>query len=597
MEGKRFALFLIVPLALASRLLPGIVCEAECLFPDDPPYHVLRVTKVLSAPPAPTAKDPMVAHPFGAVVHWPWGFDWLLSALAFPFVGLSPNPSNVAFVTSFFPPIFGALSVWLLFSVALKTSTWLHAVAAATLLAIMPAHVEYSIFGRVDHHVIEPFIALVGLIGPLRRTRRSILLSALGVGLSFAFVPAALPLALLTFAVGAWLLLYLEPRLALSHSLGFFTGTLISLLASPHPCEWVFYSPSLLQLTIVGIFACGAALAGAFAPTRARFRWLLWLLSSVVLGLFCLLVFPGFRLALLSGVHYLGGGGFAALSLEAQGFVSNPKRFVILTTWLSPLTLFGVSTWLWKKDPERAALAALATGLLFLAFSQRRFLVAASPFCALAMAEGFGALFVSNLRRQWRIAIGILGFALLLPSLHRITQIEPTTPETRAVAKAARALQQRPGLGVLAPWSVGHLVKLESGLPTVCDNFFGPPENDAALERCLRLLYETEPKTILDTLYALKIGYVILRAPHPQQVRTETALLGLDSATFVTEDGSFTSKFRDTFWLRLGLFGMTAKPGDPGPFGAMFLGRFAEYSEKKEVIAEILAFAIQNTGQ
>ena len=47
-------------------------------FPDDPPYHWMRLERLMAGPIDPTAPDPMIAHPQGAVAHWPWGFDHLL---------------------------------------------------------------------------------------------------------------------------------------------------------------------------------------------------------------------------------------------------------------------------------------------------------------------------------------------------------------------------------------------------------------------------------------------------------------------------------------------------------------------------------------
>ncbi len=591
--------------AAGLRLMPALSLlsgGAEAfVVTDDAPYHLNRIMRLLTDAPEPGDVDPLIAHPHGAVACWPWAFDALVALLSAP---AAPDRHAVALWASFGIPWLGALAIPLLWAIGRMVGPRNAALAGAALLCVLPAHYDYSFFGRVDHHVLEPLFPLVGILGPLRGTPFATLLSGFALGAAFAFVPAALPVVAATLLAGGGLLLARRPRLAAGYGLACLAATVASLTASPHPWEWVFYSPSLLHVVLVAILAAG--LATGPVSKRLGTRTDCARLAGGALGTACaalvaLAVIPPFRQGLFEGMQYFHGRGFAALSLEAQPLWSDPARAGTLATWLAPLALLGTWRWLASGPPHRRAVASLTLFLLGPALFQRRFLVAASPLLALAIGEALWGVWLALARPgAWRrpvmrSALVVAAAAALIPSIRHLWALEPVSAMDRAMVRAARILAlQAAGepLGVLAPWSHGHVFQFER-LATVCDNFYGPPENDEALQRCLTLLYERDEALAATRLREMRIAFIVLEPPHPDQVRTEARLLSLDPRTLVSETGMFLDGFAKTLWARLGLFAATARPGDKGPAGTTFLGRLREVRpDTGAVEAEVLLFSV-----
>ncbi len=610
------------------------VGSGDFLVTDDPPYHVLRVARLLADPPGPGDPDPLVAHPHGAVACWPWGFDWLLGLIIGPVAGSPPDRQVVALAASLAIPWLGALAIPCLVGFGGPFAHRRAVLIGAGLLCLLPAHHDYSFFGRVDHHVIEPLIPLLALAGPLQARgsgSRAELLGVLGSGLaagaSFALFPAALPIAGASVVVGGGLLLARRPGLAAGYGLAALVSTFGSLASSPYPWEWVFYSPSLLQATLMALPAAGlvAGSAAGRLGARARGARLAWgAVGAAAAGLLALALLDRFRQGLVQGLQYFQGWDFAALSFESQPLWADVGRAGTLATWLAPLAVIGVVRWLRGAPGEpgqdlapRRAAGVLAVLLLGPAAFQRRFLVAASPFLALAVAEALWWLWTAcgrashGRRVAGRAALVVAVIAGLAPSVRHVAALEPRSAMDRAMTRAARAVADAlgepqapvarragpPDRGVLAPWSFGHVFQWEAGVPTVCDNFYGPPENDAALRTCLEILYEPDEARSASRLREARIGFVVLEPPHADQVRAEAPLIGLHPDTLVTREGAFRPAFARTLWGRLGLFAQAARPGDSGPAGTTFAGRIREVrSDTGEVQAEVLLFTVDPTA-
>ncbi|NOZ01918.1 MAG: hypothetical protein GXP54_08535, partial [Deltaproteobacteria bacterium] len=256
--------------ALAIRMGPADQVFASGrvrLFTDDPPYHARRVAGLLEGDPDVHGIDPFVAHPFGAAACWPWGFDLVLAAVAGPFAGSPPDHAAIARATALAVPFMGALLVPLVFALASSVTDRKTALIAAGFIALLPAHVDYSLVGRVDHHVLESIFVVLAALGPLRLLGPGskqlsgrilgITLSGAAAGLSFGFVPAALPIASTSVALLGGGLLVRRDRSALWYGASALVGSLVVLPLSPHPFDWVFYSHSLLQVTIIAILLAG----------------------------------------------------------------------------------------------------------------------------------------------------------------------------------------------------------------------------------------------------------------------------------------------------------------------------------------------------
>ena len=612
----RAAVLAVFLLALAVRLIPAAALLSSDEIPvvtDDPPYHLVRVMRLLHDPPGFREPDPLSAHPHGAVACWPWGFDLLLAGVCRVVLGASPSRPEVILVCSALIPVLGALAPVLLFLLGRRFATDGVAIAGAAVLAILPAHVDYSVFGRVDHHVLEPFIPLFGLAGPLCATRTAqvglirVVLSGLWLGLSLALIPAALPIALPVFLMAAGLWMGRSPPVAAWFGSATLFGAVSSLAASPHPLDFVFYSPSLLHVALIAPLAFGLG-AGAVASRlggRGLARWIgCAALAAIAAFGVLFLSLDEMRSALVQGMQYLHRQDFAVRSLEAQPLWSDPRRAVVLLTGLGPFALLGLHRLLSASGPTkgvRIAVGILTVGLLGLALFQRRFLVAASALYALSVAEGLSPAWflATGARRNTAWVAGLAAFVVagLAPSVHHLVTRPTLSAMDHAMTRAARLLAAAAvtdrARGVLAPWAYGHLFQFEAGLPTVCDNFFGPPENDRAMQTCLEVLYEEDQHRAASRLRELDLAFVVLAPPHPEQVRVEARLLRRDPDRYVGSDGSFRPAFANTLWGGLGLFAERARAGDRAPFGTRLVARLREVDAGSGAVeAEVLVFSV-----
>ena len=605
-------------------------------FSDDPPYHLLRVERLAasgcdSGQAAPSGWpdsvrwiDPMIAHPFGDQCIWPWGYDWLASLFI---------PGNSRCDRTCLLRIAGMLPVAVSLATALVVfllarRMWrarhgttsggrdedpLVPVTAAAFFLLMPGNVAYSLAGRFDHHVMEPlFIALPMLLVSGRAAGRMVRVGTGGLllGLGAAFFPAAPAITFPLFVICG--LFLADVREALIWCAAMIAGTVMSLFASPSPLDWVHYSPSLWHVAAVCCASVG--LAAFQSARRASSNRRMWsgtaigigtaagasaFLSAGVLSVF---IFPGLASSMLDGIRYTMSADFAALSLEASSFVDDPLRMLSLSGWLLPLSAAGLFAVALPPPAGRrgGSGAFVMAGLVFivLAAAQRRFLVAATPLIAVSAAFGLDFLLRCTGRDKTlgrgRTAglIGILATLLMLvPSVHTTGGMKYLTPSDRAMYAAAEAISLSPGdeRGTLAPWGYGHLFKYAAGAPTVCDNFFGVPGADAAMKRCLSLMYETDAASVEKAMEELRIRFVVLAPPHPDQIRVETSLLGLSSTDWVDADDRLSRLFADSFFGRTGLWASTAPVGSPGPWNLTLRGRFRQVDPStRQVEAEVL---------
>lgn len=592
-------------------------------FPDDAPYHLIRVVGDGDRVGPSTGlglgvPDRLIAHPFGDTCIWPWGFDWLLGGVARITGGVGTRGALIAI--GLVPPLVSVLTALLVFWLAARLfrisgrDGILPPIAAAAFFTLMPANIAYTLAGRVDHHVLEPVFLLLPLLiaGSGRLTTLRAAAAGLVAGLASAFFPAAPALAIPMFIILALFSRDLTGTLALCA--GMFVGTAASLAASPYPTAWVHYSPSLWHITATICVSAGL-IVWRIARTWADARGLghhsslgLAVAGGVVAtGLTTLaasLTFPAFGATLLDGVRYTSSTGFAALSLEASSFLDDPLRLVWLTGWLVFPALIGI-VGIFVKQQKPAAFGLAAVVFIVLAGVQRRFLVAATPFIAITAAFGIDLVAAFIKRRTTvrteglREIITSFIFALMLvPGFLTSLDISYLTPLDRAMYSAADAIGQADNgrRGTLAPWGYGHLIKFTGGAPTVCDNFFGVPGADAAMRRCLNLNFTTDEATARAELSRLDVRFVVVAPPHPRQVRTEANLIGLDPDDWADFEGRFTAKFAQSFQARTGIWAANATIGQTGPFGLTLRGRFRQVVPgTSNVQAEVFLLEVPGT--
>jgi asparagine N-glycosylation enzyme membrane subunit Stt3 len=600
-------------------------------FPDDPPYHLIRLQQIadgtVSFPAELGTPDAFIAHPFGETCIWPWGFDFLIGVTA---------PLNdwcgtdcMAKAAGFIPPILSGLSMILLFFLSrlagrgsqLQRTDESRSLVAAAIFALMPANVVYTLNGRIDHHVMEPLILILPLLLVFKwnqspaggRGRMLLFAGGLACGLAGAFVPAAPALNIPLFiAVGTFLCLSAKPRLlinVLMWNIGMLAGTAASLFFSPFPGQWVFYSASLTHLMIafcciVGLVVAAAILSLTPQPDKSsgvKTRLLIAGAAGSAGGAVSVMaaswLFPEFTTSILNGTIYTASGDLAKMSLEASSFFDSPVRVLELTGWLLPLSIAGIiGAASGRKDSTERLIAVLAAIFILLAMMQRRFLVAATPLVAITAADGIFLVTGYLSRKAARISErggAIVLVAILVPSIMTDLTIEPLTARDRAMYSAAAGIRELTGgqqksSGTLAPWGYGHLLKYRAGVPTVCDNFFGVPGSDAAIMRCLNIMYSTNDAFINKQFDELKIRFVVLVPPHPDQIKVETGLIGLDSSAWADDEGRLSALFAQSFYGRTGMWAAGARIGQIGPWNLTLKGKFKQIdTETREVLSEV----------
>jgi len=584
-----------VAVAVALRVAAGwsLTMGAEPLpFPDDAPYHWIRLASLAEGPVDLQEPDFGSAFPEGVRAHWPWGFDLAMWSLARLF-GAAGDRTTIYRLASWVIPLLGALLLPLAGAIARRTGT--PRTLAMALVAVMPFHVQYSMMGRVDHHVLEPWTlgaAVLGLLPGVSRVGAAA--SGLVQGLSFALFPSALYPVLVTMTIGGIPATLRRPGPTSLWAMATWAGAALSLLLSPYARDWAFFAPSRTHLVLTGLAALGVlgiAAGRRLWPAGREVRALgLGAAVAGAAGLVQLGLFPAWLASFQEGLAYLGRSGFARLSFEARPLLADPLRAWMLLGVAAPAALPGLWVLLRRtgNPPEvresRRLVAMLALALGAGALLQRRFVMVAVPLLAIAIAEGLAALgrragaWLDRQRVRRSLVWALLWSALaavLVQDARQALQLAPWQPRDQAFLEAGRLIGERARQspvearsGVLAPWGAGHLVRWASGLPVVCDNFFGAPEHDRGLRNCLDFLLETDEEAAARMLQRLRVRFVLIAPPHPEEVRVMASLAGLPEGSLVDDRDRFTGRFARTAWVRLGAFAQHAPPGTQGPLGA-----------------------------
>ena len=584
-------------------------------FVDDPPYHLLRVQKILDSPPSPRDPDPMTAWPRGEVAPWAWGFDWLVAGMAWPQLGGGLASSDVV-EAACAPviPILGAIAIPLAWALGLALGWRRRALAGAALVAFLPIHVLYSASGRVDHHVVEPLFVGLAALGPAwvvgRRMgpglRRGLLLGASGLAssLSLGFAPAAAATGTAAAAVlGAWLATRRdgsERALVAGASI----GAVVSLVASPDPAGWSFFCPSLLSLAAFGLIAAAVLAVGALARRGRSLPVAIGggAVVAVAVAAAAALFAPEARAQVAQALGYVFHPLGLVDSEEAVPFWHSPVQFLALASWFAVLAPVGIASWVGpRKAATHGGLAVLTALLLLLAAAQVRFLVPAVPLLALASVEGGRALCQVARRVLARVGVRarlatVAGLALAgiasQPSVLLLPDLVERGPWRGALEQVSSLIASRPRAagGILAPPAGGHFLKFHARVPAVCDNLWGVPEADRAVLACYEMLYEQDPGRAARLLDDSRVRFVVLPPPAPLQVRRESVALGRDPDELVGPDGHFRPAFARTLWGRLGTWSQRAAPGEVGPFGVRLLSDVEVVAADGSLAVQLLVF-------
>ena len=497
----------------------------------DDNYHLRRARFAVAHYPHTILFDPLMNFPAGGVPIWPPLFDLLLATPAYVLHGTSASPEAVERGAAWVPLGLAVGAIVLAGLLGRAIFGEAGGVVAALFLAVCPGHILWTQYGHTDQHVAESFFGLLVLWLFVRSRERATLASEIAAGTALAAATLAWQGAIYWGAIFA-LALTLEAAwtrrsvfreavaiLGLS-ALLVAIATTLWLQGFRPPLTYIsfgFFQPLFLTALAGGVIVLDTVLALRTGPLPRR-EIALRAAAAAVGALVVLRSAPALSEGLARGVGYVVGETSGEISAPA-GYISYPKnwlkgifearplfadgpglpmRQLSFAFFLSPfaILLWLVRAWRRERPGVHTALAVWGCVTLLLAISQRMDVYYAAPLAAVTLFEA--ARLTTRLplapmtRRLAAFAIGLLlaaPFAVSTREEVRAAHAAGSDLYTtldwmrRQIPHAVDPYDSRllspdnppPELSraesVLAPWSLGHFILYESGLPVVANNF------------------------------------------------------------------------------------------------------------------------------
>ncbi|MBI3181496.1 MAG: hypothetical protein HYZ28_05080 [Myxococcales bacterium] len=520
-------------------------------------YHALRARRIAESYPKVPWRDEQLNHPNGADILWPPLFDQLIATGAV--LASDRSLQGVERSAALLPPFLGAATVLLLLALGGSVLGG-RAALPALLLALLPAHIDYSLLGRADHHVLELLLCslvVFGLAAALRSPsgrRRWLVLALSGLSAALGFwnwMGSGLYVALPSAWVAAWH--FLAPpgeESAERAASGLLASTAIG--AAVLAVSIAFFGPdgALGSTSLSGIssfqvasLAATAAFAGLVLAARRRFpsagpaSRALHLLLAGLLPLLGLLAVPGIRESVFRALAQLGAGHAAQddipelYPLFLSGFdpLADDARRAAglyglgLVAMVAALPAFFAA---WRKRPEERPFLLLllvwGSALLALTLVRRRFgLYLTVPmvlWAGLGLREAASVL-ERRLGGRWaRPTVLAAGAALFLSpvgaGLRPITsQRSPAEPGLLQLLTELREARPASGAsGVMTAWNFGHPVLYFANKPVVASNF-GSEGGQGSMEDAAKFWFAEDSSAAEELLARRQAGFVLLPNP------------------------------------------------------------------------------------
>ncbi|MFA6316474.1 MAG: STT3 domain-containing protein [Elusimicrobiota bacterium] len=543
-------------LAFAARSLPvqRAFHRGDVFFFGNDAWHQMRrlefaVKNGLSIPDP----DPYLNFPEGGRSHWGPLFT-RGTALAARLAGV-PSESNhrLEVFAAWVPVVLGSLCCLAAYGIGSLLSGPAVGLLAGVFMAVLPAHIEYSMLGHFDHHVLESLLFGFGTLFLLfaRRDPKSLAWS-LAAGASLWLLFLTVPGLGLLYAGILWLVCMpmawergrLWPAFALPAVL--LLPSAFSSLSEPSAGVTVLTGlPSWIMLEQYSFFhplflAFCAASLGLLADLRAFFqaetnrpdRVLRLCGLAVIAGaLAAALLWP---VAAGMGKYLLKGSPWVKYIAEYRPILMpypdprfEPHFAFQMATWLFPV--FPV-LWVWVALRRKDAFLWLWPGILFcLVMLQLRYVHVFAYGLALVLAEAW--VKVRESRPRWKNVAAVAAVLAFIPSgqwlwalskgsrFRYLTISDQDYDMLRALRQNSVPtsgyddLSAKPEYGVLAPWSLGHAIIYLGRRPVVADPFGHGVEKEAAYYTAV------EPEKALAVLRENKARFVVGHDTSDEQVK------------------------------------------------------------------------------
>lgn len=523
--GRWSLLVVVVALAAGVRLLGATdqLSTGELIpLTGDGAYHFARMVGGLRHLPL-SPFDPGLSWPRGALVPWADGFD-LLGVAAMRAVGGAASPDRAALAAALLPVALGLLVVWAVWSLASRLAPAFPtgaAAAAALVAAVIPQVAASSLFGRIDHHVLEalsllllaawsmaPFWDADGEAArgvPLRFELLGAAIVALAVG---GFAGGTLYVAMATVVRIVAVLAGRRPRLMGSGAPALALGAAATAAVTwpaivARGLRLSFDGPSLLQPALLLVAAGGVGLA-LLAARLGGEGWgprLRLLGPALLLLAAALLAVPVTRAPLVDGLvrfvlrkdRWLAGIQEFQPLLDGSPVLGRLDFFFGAPGWLAP-ALVPVALWeaARRSRPAAAAFAWFLLCATALTLVQVRFGRVLSPLLAVAAGLAAAAVARELATRLPRLstpapAIPVLLAAALVVADPRLrgafgARHQPLSASLEAALDLRTEPLDPARPGVWCAWDLGHDLAVVGRRPTLTSGFGSFPDSDGFLE-------------------------------------------------------------------------------------------------------------------
>ena len=520
-------------------------------FDPDSTYHLWRIQEAVRGG-LPPHTDRFLNAPDGARVIWPDGFDGFLAALSRVLAGRDATPFQIEALSLFALPLFGALSLLTVHSLARRAFGHAEALVATAIAAILPAHFFAGYLGVVDHHVVE--VALPGLAVALilaageasgrPRAVRSVAAGFVLAGLVYSVPAAMLHAALVATGLIAAALLPATRRdtaassaLLGASALAFATASLLTAPEALLRGGLAYDAPSALPMVLLAAAAASLGLLAA-AARRSRRSLVVLLVAKSSLAM------AGVGILLPDAAGYIGGGGVRNIIVEAQPLWRDPVNALNLYTLALPLLPFALVGMAWFRRSSGAwAVCGMGLPAAVLVLLQARFglLFVVPAVVALGATIVTIGRALSPAGRALLIA-GTLAM-LVLPARFLLTQVTLTTRAAAAQVEAGEWLAanlpsagERSGAGltpysVLTMWGDGNDYAYHARCPVLAGGFANS-DYEPGFHDTVELLYGDDQDGSRDRLLERRrVRWIVLPAQDPSVEMLNRMVLGLGPPT------------------------------------------------------------------
>lgn len=163
-SSSKWILFVIFILAVLIRFLPfnHVFNNGAVFFFDGDCYlHLRKILLHIKSFPSFITFDYYEGFPLGTPAIWPPLLDYILSVISMV-IGLgSPSVRQVEVIGAAVPPFIGGLTILAVYYFARNVFNKEIALISSALLALIPAHINYTVIGRPDNEMMEPLMAAV----------------------------------------------------------------------------------------------------------------------------------------------------------------------------------------------------------------------------------------------------------------------------------------------------------------------------------------------------------------------------------------------------------------------------------------------------